>query len=115
MNGERVRYIRVGTKKAPSPRALKADRDCTISSVARVERRGVDKGLCRTCGEQIMIMTIGRSIWHPILPGGSGEVRIVGEAYCPQCDREPTLPSYGTPIRENEIVKVTTLGEVKGN
>lgn len=82
--------------------------NCTKSSVNRVENRGVLDGMCAICGEQILIKGTGRSIWFDGFQGGGGEVRNVGEAYCPTCDSEPKLPEYGTPIYESQLTVVAT-------
>jgi len=82
--------------------------DCIKSSVEKVENRGVIKGKCSVCGEQIMLTGTGRSIWYDGFTGGGGEVRTIAEAYCPKCDRKPKLPKYGTPIYESQIVQVAT-------
>lgn len=82
--------------------------DCTKISIARVEHRGIREGKCQICGEQIMILATGRSIWIDGTSGGFGEVRKVGEVYCPKCDDKPKLPPYGTPIYESQIIEVVT-------
>ncbi len=81
---------------------------CTKASTQRVENRGHADGKCNQCGSQIMIESTGRSIWFDGTMGGGGDVERVGEVYCPECDGEPELPSYGTPIYESEIVEVAT-------
>ena len=83
--------------------------DCTKSSVEKVEGRGVVDGKCKVCGEQIILIGTGRSIWFDGMMGGGGEVRTVSEAYCPKCDSEPELPPYGTPIYESKICQVETV------
>ena len=82
--------------------------NCTKSSVQKVENRGVENGKCSVCGEQILLKGTGRSIWFKGMCGGGGEVRTVTEAYCPKCDGEPILPTYGEPICESEIYRVST-------
>lgn len=79
---------------------------CTKISVEKIERRGVENGRCKSCGSQVLVIGTGRSIWLKGMMGGYGEVEPVVEAYCPECDGDPTVPSYGTPIYENEIVDI---------
>lgn len=82
--------------------------NCTKLSVERVEKRGVVDGKCKVCGEQILLLGTGRSIWIDGFNGGPGTVEMVSEAYCPKCDKEPKLPSYGTPIYQSEFIQVET-------
>ena len=81
---------------------------CTKISTEKVERRGVDNGRCKACGSEVLVIGTGRSIWYGDghTMGGGGEVATVVEAYCPECDGKPVVPSYGTPICENEIVEI---------
>lgn len=81
---------------------------CTKSSVTKIESRGVTKGKCNVCGEQILLSGIGRSLWLDGMTGGFGEVATVSEAYCPKCDGEPKLPTLGTPIYMSELTEVAT-------
>ncbi|BBO73135.1 hypothetical protein DSCW_05520 [Desulfosarcina widdelii] len=78
----------------------------TKASVDRVEDQGVVDGKCVVCGAQILLTGIGRSIWDDGTSVGSGEVRTVAEAYCPNCDEKPELPDHGTPIFKSEIVRL---------
>ena len=84
---------------------------CTKDSVDKIVTRGVDHGVCKVCGELVLIVGTGRSIHVFGMLGGFGEVRHVGEAYCPKCDRRPEPPAYGTPIQESLIVQVAEIGE----
>lgn len=84
----------------------------TISSMHRAAQRasaptGPGSNICKVHNVQFEIVTTGRSIHHPLFSNaGSGEVREVGEIYCPQCDGAVAAPAYGTPIKENQIVEI---------
>jgi hypothetical protein len=59
---------------------------------------------CKQTGEPILSEVIGRSIWTPGFPGGSGEVRPVLHMACLACFPGAIPPEPGTPIYENELV-----------
>ena len=61
---------------------------------------------CPKCkGRDIEYVGTGRSVWVRPFDGGFGEVKNVGELYCPACDGRPEPPSYGTPIYSDEFVE----------
>ena len=81
----------------------------TKVSFERLQTLGItDDRRCGRCLSHLEVISMGRSIWwfRPF-KGGSGEVRHVGDIYCPRCDEKPELPEFGTPIYEDEIVTVS--------
>lgn len=63
---------------------------------------------CNATGAVIQAVGTGQSIWIAFparLPGGFGDVAMVLRPYCPACDLKPELPSYGTPIYEDELLE----------
>jgi hypothetical protein len=69
------------------------------------ERRG-SRWMCKKTGAIIRVTETGRSIWHRPFMGGSGEVCQVGHLHCPECQPQFSVPSYGTPIYDDELIKV---------
>lgn len=51
----------------------------------------------------------GRSIWlgdnGPGPCAGTGEVRLVVEAYCPECGSKPVI-RLGSPVDEGELIEI---------
>ena len=63
---------------------------------------------CKETKVLILAEKTGRSIWVEDGPGpcaGDGEVRLVVEAYCPECGSKPEV-RHGTPIREGDLVAI---------
>ncbi len=77
----------------------------TVTSIKRLSKREMRSGVCDRCKSRLLILATGRSIWNRPFNGGSGEVRRVGEVYCPKCEGEPELPIFGAPIYEDQILQ----------
>lgn len=75
-------------------------------AVARIEASANPKGNAYRCGAELQIVATGRSLWMRPFAGGGGEVRRVGEIFCPTCDGERQAPAYGTPIYEDDCVDI---------
>ena len=59
---------------------------------------------CKKTGSPINLAIMGRSIHSSDFQlAGSGEVRTVTHLNCNTCYPNKSLPSYGTPIQEEEI------------
>lgn len=62
--------------------------------------------VCRKTGEPINQMTVGRSIHIAGMMGGFGEVRDVMHLYCTGCNPDFKPPAHGTPIQEDDLVRM---------
>ena len=63
---------------------------------------------CKKTNSLILAEKTGRTPWQDDGPGpcaGTGEVRLIVEAYCPKCGSKPEI-SHGTPIMESELIAV---------
>ena len=75
----------------------------------RIAKSNNPTGNACHCGSALQIIATGRSIWFRPFTGGEGEVRQVGEIFCPACDGDRRPPTYGTPIYEDEIVDIGSV------
>jgi ribosomal protein L37AE/L43A len=59
---------------------------------------------CKTTAANILATTIGRSLHNgPFEGSGGGDVVKVIHLHCPKCNPEWQGPSYGTPIKPEQI------------
>ncbi len=68
---------------------------------------GSDGWECKKTGADINFTIIGRSLHDGPFPGsGSGRVVQVGHLHCTGCDPNWKGPSYGTPVKPEELAEV---------